>query len=332
MPVMFKLMKLQLLLFFALATPIALFFIIILYAGISTEDMKKAISESGAYPQLAEHLTKQEANTLIIYNNSTVFVSKLLTPAYFKTKTESAIDDSADWITGKTQTPPEVSFRELKQEIQLEYPDLLSNIEHVPSKSELQNSNLNVQDQALYLEQAKQMAAFVNADFTFSLGNKLEGIKLTYRILQIVLPVIIVLLICSIFFMTKLANSPPLKYKWIGATLMTSSIAGYGCIIFHPYITAAIAGTQVIQESTLFSLFLPIFIAIINHYVEIYVGYQEIVSTVFLVCAAGCILGAILTRTQTVSTIKPIYEKVTYWETPLKVMQTSHSAESKETK
>ncbi|MGI8420508.1 MAG: hypothetical protein ACR2LN_07770 [Candidatus Levyibacteriota bacterium] len=325
-------MKLSLLFFFAFTNPLVLFFAILLYGGIPPDNMKKAIADSEAYSQVSAHFAQQDADTITQNKDFTVIVSKRLTPTYIRTKTESVIDESATWITGKTQTVPVVSFRELKEELQSEHSDLMGNIEHIPTAVELKRSDLDAQNQTRYLEQAKQITAFTNDDFTLPLGNQLEGIKLAYRILQIALPMLIVLLICSLFLLVKFAYSLPSRFKWVGAALLASSIVGYGCIFFHPYITPVIIRTNILQQSDFFSLFSPIIIAMINHYVEIYIGYQEIVNTVFLVGAAGCFLGAIATRKQAIPKLKPVYEIRSYWETPLKEKPTPPSEEYTDTK
>ncbi|MGH7204379.1 MAG: hypothetical protein ACREHC_08090 [Candidatus Levyibacteriota bacterium] len=291
--------------------------------------MKKALAESGAYTQVSEHFTQQDVDTLEQNPGLTIFVSKRLTPLYFKKKTESVIDDSTNWITGKTQTAPVLSFKELKQELESEHSDLMGSIEHIPTATELRNSDLDTHGQERYLEQTKQLVAFTNDDFTFPLGNQLEGLKLVYRILQIAIPVFIVFLLCSLFLLVKFAYTLPSRFTWVGATLLASSIVGYGCIFFHSYIIAIILRTNILQQSDFLSLFSPIVLAMINHYLEIYVGYQEITNALFLVSAAGCFLGAIVTRKQAIPKLKPVYEVRSYWETPLKEKQTPLPGDSK---
>lgn len=311
-------MKLQLLLFFAIATPFVLFFSSVIYGGISPANVKNAVAKSGAYTQISAHFTKPEAIPVAQFIDFPIFVSKRLTPAYFQTKIESAIDDSANWITGKTQTPPAISFKELKEELQADHPEIMQELQYTPTSAALQKSHLSSQDQARYLEQTKDLKAFTDANFTFSFGDKLDGIKVAYIFLQIALPLLIVLLMFCIFLLAKQAISPPLKFKWVGAAFLTSSIVGFGCILLLPYITPAILGTHILQESEALSLFTPIFAAIINFYLENYVGPQEIVSTMLFIVAAACFLGAFLTRKQALPSIKPVYNVRSFWETPLK--------------
>ena len=314
-------MKLQLLLFFAVVFPIVLFLATIIYGNTSTISLKKAITDSGAYSHIASQFAQVDADTIAKYNTYDVFVSQLLTSTYFQTKIESAIDDSANWITGKTQTPPVISFKELKEELQTKDIILLKSLIHIPTSAELKKSGLNTQDQAAYLNQAKELSAFANTDFNFPLENQLEGIRLVYSILQIAIPILIVFLLCSLFFLITMANSLPMKFKWVGATLLTSSFVGYDFILFHSYFISAIMATSLLQELNAYPLFSPIIPAIINHYVDIYVGYQELVSILFLVGAGICFLGAFLSRKQAIPKIKPVYEVRSYWETPLKEEQ-----------
>jgi hypothetical protein len=75
---------------------------------------------------------------------------------------------------------------------------------------------------------------------------------------------------------------------------------------------------NILQELNSYPLFAPILPALINHLVDVYVRYQIILSSIFLVGAAFCFLGTFLTRKQAIPKIKPVYEVKSYWETPLK--------------
>src|SRR5207302_1493496 len=101
-------------------------------------------------------------------------------------------------------------------------------------------------------------------------------------------------LIFNLFWLIQLAKSPPAKCTWIGATLLTSSFVGYGCIIFHAYITTVMARIPFQHELAFMSLFSPIIFVIINQYVEIYIRYQEAVSIIFLIGAFICFVGAFI--------------------------------------
>ncbi len=329
---MLEIMKLSFLLFFSFATPLALFLGTILYGGITNDNIKKALAQSPVYTQISNHFKNQDAQVVTQKQFSPIFVSKRLTPEYIKTKTESTIDDSTNWVTGKSQTVPVLSLNELKTDMQREHPELLKAIEHVPTESELKGSNLNEKELDRYLEQATQLSSFAKADFTLTLDRHLEGFKLVYEVLQIALPLLVVLLICSLLMLAKLANGVPAKFKWIGAALLTSSIVGFGCIFLTTYISSTIAQTNLLELSDFLMLFTPIIITVLNHYLAVYTGYQITASTVLLVCAGVCFLSAVLTRKQAAPIIKPLNVEHSYWVQPIKEIEPEPSGESKNSK
>lgn len=308
-------MKLQLLLTFAFVSPLILFLATIMYGGITTTDLKKGVVDSGAYVEIGKYIEQQDADTIGNNQHYSVLISKNLNSNYFQTKTEKVIDDSSLWITGKTNTAPTISFKEIKEELQQDN-GFLNNVKRMP-EIDVKQSDLNREEQAMYVAQQKQLIDFINGDLTISLADQMQGVKLVYSILQIALPILIGLLIVILFLIAKQAANIPSKCKWVGSTLLVSSIVGYICILLHQYITMALMELRIFQESNL-ALFTPIILAIINYFVEAYINYQEIVNAIFLVGAAICFLGAIITRKMAPPKTTPVYNVKSYWETPVK--------------
>jgi hypothetical protein len=310
-------MKIMFLLFFVFSAPVALFLATILYGGHTRETVKKALADSPVYEQISQHFSKEDTQVMD-QNDYPYFVDKRFTAEYFRNKTESTLDDSAAWISGRSQTVPVVSFKEIKDDIQKAHPDLLTAIEQTPTAEQLQSSDMTEEQAAQYLDQAKQLRTFSNNDFTVPLGQYLQSVKFVYGALKIALPIYVLILLASLVMIVLFANTIPAKCKWLGITFFLSSVLGFGAAMLYRANSDAITHLNFTDQTEFITLVTPIIVTVINHFAGVYAANQIIMSEILIALAALCFVGSFLTRKQADPSLKPLKVKSTYWTSPSK--------------
>src|SRR5215213_5827757 len=106
-------MKYFLILLFALTLPLLLFLTTLLIDNHAASNLKAGLREKGAYSELSKSFAKRDVKNADGGESFGNFVTKRFQPDYIQLKTESAIDQTADWFTGKSQTEPLVNLKEL---------------------------------------------------------------------------------------------------------------------------------------------------------------------------------------------------------------------------
>jgi hypothetical protein len=307
-------MKVLLLLFFAFISPLVIFLTTVLYGGTSPDILKTELAEANIYSKVTAFLTNTsdegEENTEI-----TDIVAANFTPEYTQSKVEDVIDTSYDWITGETTQSPSVSFPEIKQQILTQHPSLLTDIEAMAKDAEQtfdttgMSEEEAVQAEQMHTQMTSQMGMmteFVKNDFSWPLTKQLTGVKQLYSVIKLLQPILTLLLLLSLLILGLLNPTWPQRLKWTGAALFVAGIAGFMAVAFQAGIVALL--TTVTQQTTneAVTMFTPIIISIVRHFVKTYTNYQGIVSIVFFVVAALCFVIASLHKNE-----KPALKPVT---------------------
>ena len=123
-------MKDILLIFFTLLSPLAVFLTMIAFMPHLNTTIKEQLVKAHAYEKVSEQmstLTADDADSAAI--NS--ILQHILTPEYLQGKTETTIDMSYNWIVGTTTIPPVLSFKDIKEDIVRQNPQLLTTIEEL---------------------------------------------------------------------------------------------------------------------------------------------------------------------------------------------------------
>lgn len=307
-------MKLLLILFIAFTTPAVLFFATLIYTDVSNDKLKTTLAAAGVYEQISKHLTVRDTS---IDDPFLPIIADRFTPEYLKTKTESTLDDATNWITGKSAKIPEVNFKELKEDLAKRDPKLLASLQNVPNEAEMAEAGIDEEQRTAYIQQVKQISDFTKQDFAIKLDQHLGGFKLVYDGLKIAIPIVILILLLSLFMVVKLSNGLPTKFKWLGITFIVTAFVGYGVFLSNSLIATGLEKVNLLEQSTITALITPIMLAVLNYFIKLYASYQQTAGVIFLVLAGICFLGAILTRKYAAVTIKPLKVKRSYWEKPL---------------
>ena len=299
-------MKLLILLFFILTFPLFIFLTTVLYSSDITPLLKTDLAQHHIYSQLSSQLGKLDSGD----NDSAVisqFIQNKFTPDYVQHKVNSALDSSDAWIRGKSKTPPVVSFKDVKDELNTQYPQLLPSIENAAAemkKQEAQNPAA-VQQNPQAAKNIDMLASLAKSDFTIHLNTYLAGLKNFYTTIRILQPILAILLLGCLILLGYLNKSWHSRFKWIGITLLLGSILGfaltYGNIEIVKFISkfAAHSSNHFIQMSS------PVVLQIIKQYVEAYVNYQNTASIGLMLISGGCFISAAVTRNMTAAVVTP---------------------------
>jgi hypothetical protein len=307
-------MKLILLQLFVLIMPSTVFLTTLLYGGITTALIKEELAETHIYDTVGGYL-EQMNSTDIIDSESQQFseiLSSRLTPEYLQKKTETAIDDSFVWITGKSKTPPVISLKELKDDINVQNPELLASLETFTESVDTQLVTDDtipsaeaeadtIQQNAEISETAQAINALVKNDFSIPLEDHLIWAKRIYTLLAIVHPISLVLLALTFSYMSYLAVTWPSRLKWMGAALVTGSIVGFIVILLNTFAITALTEMPVDTTYEISALLIPVAVNVTNHFIETFSQYQLVVSISFLTIAALCFIGVKITKPKTIN-------------------------------
>jgi len=219
---------------FAFCVQVTIFLFTISSGGVSPEDIKTALKISGFYTLTSEQIGEGfKSGDAEVPDAVTKIIKKHVTPEYLETKANTLIDDTSLWASGKTQTPPEISFPEIKSEILKQNPKLIDQLKELEaSAKEAQKNAPEDQDMADAngSDGGPGLVSFgnlVEKDFKFSLEKQLSGIKSMHNFLKIAVPLsaIISLIFLLLIFFTS-PNSSNKIFSLGLAFLVTALFSG----------------------------------------------------------------------------------------------------------
>lgn len=287
--------------FIVLITPLVVFLTTILYGGISSNLVKNNLEKAQVYQKITGFIA--EAQEEGEPDEFTKIFGKYLTPDYLKSKTEEVIDNSFNFVSGKSSTPPVVSFVEIKEGIMKSNPELLSSLENLPKELENQQTQLqeggisesNNQDLSNGMNELRSL---VKSDFKINLENYLRGFKSSYSVIKILHPILLVLLLGSVVLLRVLSGNWHSFFKWAAATFLITGILGFGAIYISNF---GVSGAgNIISKNTneLVVVGGSIFIRIANNFLEAFTKFQTWTSIFLIIASIGNIIGFAITKGQ----------------------------------
>ncbi len=287
-------MRVIVLLFFIFTIPVVIFLTTILYASDLNTVLKTELARNNAYGQINTQISKlegEDAQSIVV--NS--FLQSTFTPQYIQAKTETTIDSSFDWIRGKTTVLPVLSFRDIKDKIFSQNPQLLTTIEDlakemknqpIPQDSS-QDGTVQNQPDAQAMKGIDTLTSLAKSDFTIKLDQYLIGVKNFYNILRILQPILAGLLLIYLVLLFVLSKTWPSRLKWAGITFILSGVLGFGVVLFDSYLLGTLISFVSVNSNQAIKIVSPIVIQIIKHFVDTYINYQTTANIVFLIIGAG---------------------------------------------
>jgi hypothetical protein len=289
-------------LFFVFITPLVVFLTTILYGGISPSIINKELANAEVYQKISELINSAEVDEES--KQFMEFFSNRLTPKYLQNKTEGAIEDSFNFVSGKSSIPPIVSFKELKDDIMATNPKLLASLEKIPEeiqKEQKQADGAELASDKSSAEISQSMESLNNlikSDFTIKLDQYLMGLKNSYSVMKIVHPVLIVLLMGSIILLKLFSPSLHSFLKWAGVAFIVSGLLGFGIIFLSSIGLNAATNFAAENSNAALSIIAPIIFGILKNFLGVYKNYQTGASIGLLVLGALSIAGVALTKSQ----------------------------------
>lgn len=299
-------MKGVLLILFTLLSPIAIFLTMIVFMPPINTTIKQQLVKVNAYEKISEQLrtlSTDDADSAAV--NS--ILQRVLTPQYLQGKLEPTIDMSYSWIVGATSTPPVISFKDIKEDIVRQNPQLLSTIEQMSKEMKDAPSDAKAMDgqpaeaadaaspdQQQTEEMTKsidQMAALAKSDFTFPLDKQLLGIKSFYTTVHIWQPLLAIALLGILICIGLLAHSWKSRLRWIGVTLLFGAAFGYGFVVITTNVTTFITGLLSKATDAMMVTVSPLILQVVTSFANTYTQYQT------TVCIVSVVVGAMLVVT-----------------------------------
>jgi len=299
-------MKILLLLFFTLCLPIFIFCTTILYTSDLTPLLQSDLVKNHMYSQLSDQLGKLDTGDT---NSGVVsqFIQNKFTSQYLQGKVEKAMNDSDDWVRGKTTTPPVISFKDVKDELNAQYPQLLPGIQQAAEKlkqAEAQNPQL-AQQNPQASQNLEMIANLTKSDFTIPLNKYLIGLKDFYATVRILQPILAILLILCLILLGYINKTWPDRLKWIGFTLLFGSIWGFILAFGNVALVTFLASFAVKISNHTLQMATPIVLQLINHYVNAFAANQKSASVVILCISVACFVASVLLKNRLVTPAKP---------------------------
>lgn len=206
----------------------------IVFNKTDKEEIKTELRKSGVYTQSAEELKKNLENTS--ENDTQDETDAMLSPVlklvitddYIQGKTETFIDDMNDWIINKTETPPVVSFSDIRDKLLSQNPEIKAQLEQM-QKEEMaqqitdQNTDLATNDETADQETTPiEINQLMKSDFSLPVGKNLTWLKTTYQYSKLAFPVTGVLLLLLLAGIILLSENKVSKLRWTGSTFLVS--------------------------------------------------------------------------------------------------------------
>ncbi|MGE5042334.1 MAG: hypothetical protein ACM3IJ_05540 [Candidatus Levyibacteriota bacterium] len=281
-------MRVLLGIFLILLVPVAVFIFSVLYGGLTTLEMKQELSKEHIYNPLSQQIVgsfsatppaaEEETTSSFIYS----VIKNRFTPEYLQAKIEKAIDDSANWIAGKTPFAPEVSFAEVKQDIDARSPRILPAIKQVMEEAKQQQDPTGA---ATIL--SNPLETFIDNNFTVPLGKYLQIVKNLYQILTIALPILLIIMSLFVTGIILLTHSIKKKFLWLAIFLAFAGLYGFSFVLAGNALALLLSGLMRIQDQGIIGYITPILTSLTGIFVNHYLKLQIITSTSLLV--ASCI-------------------------------------------
>ncbi len=247
-------MRLLALLFFITTAPFVILLATISYGGISTTTIKNELSQSGLYKKID---------------------FPPITSGYIKGKVDRAIDDSAYWITGKTENVPTISFKDIKEEFLAKNPDIQESFDdfsEIPSEVDSSDGNSTLEGNPQEFIKTLQ-----ENDFSYPLGDALAGLRLGHTIVSILLPALSILMVLSIIVIIIRSPDNKSRFRWVGITFLLSAIGGF--ILFHIAQFASVGLFTVLSKDA--SGMVAIILPIIERVAMLFIARQGEIQTLF---------------------------------------------------
>lgn len=206
--------KFLLSLVFVLGLPVVLWLAVPKLNGFSMTTLETGLRQHQAYVQLNDLIQKQAGATTDSNdpgNQIGALVKEEITADYLQGKIETLLNQTADWATAKTATPPSISLNDLQQKIEAKSPLTKQQIDDALSQLKAQQGQLPQGDDAKtqqamqqFLDLSHNLDRVAGGDWTFSLAQPLAGLPTAMKWYTIGLPVaalILALCLMGILFL-----------------------------------------------------------------------------------------------------------------------------------
>lgn len=267
-------MKLAALFFFIQTFPLVVLIATLLYGGFSTTALKEELAKSGMYEKIIS-FTKDSSDE---ENIDSVFaiLQNHLNPDYLQIKIEGVVDDTTLWVTGKTETPPALSFKDIKDEIEANNPTLFTDMQQI--SQEMQTAVAAENGEMTRTNQPNELETFIKNDFSIPLKDTFAGIKQVYIVLTIALPVLSFLLILSLVGLGVLNKTWQKRSRWFGVTFLLAGTLGVATIFFNQNLLTNSLGFLLEQNDQMVQMIYPLIERILTIFVTQHAIYQTIAN------------------------------------------------------
>lgn len=300
---------------------LSILFLILLFTrfyGASKKEIKAVLIKSNTYSQAINELNKQINNTLTNDNSDQAsaliapIIKKEITPEYLQLKTEKLIDDTNDWMTGKNNNPPVISFLDLKEKIIAQNAQLFTTLEQLNKEYELQKEAIK-KEAAINGEipQNQEIPPFdfnkiIKSDFSIPIGKNLNFLKTFYWYTTTGLPIIGIILIILLTVITLLSDSNPAKLRWLGLTFLSSAIWNTLPLLLLLF------SSKLLISSLTQNKDIPVFIVSLSTgflplVVDKYTKFAATAVVIFLLIFVVCLIASYSVKTP--AKIKPVSSK-----------------------
>jgi hypothetical protein len=132
------------------------------------------------------------------YASTIPILKEAITPSYVQRKIETFLDDLDSWITNKTQTPPSISFNDLREEV-LNLPQYRQQVKQI-------NDFIQVQKTSTQQTSTTDPSQAINSDIndllgknlTFNVGSRFDWMKKVYQYYDLTLAIFAILSVLCI--------------------------------------------------------------------------------------------------------------------------------------
>lgn len=299
------------LIFILLFSFLSIPFLILLFTrvnSITKEEIKTQLIRSEVYSKAVTELTKQVDNALTNENSDQIsaliapIIKKEITPEYLQLKTEKLIDDTNYWMVGKNNTPPVISFQDLKEKILAQNARTITTLQQLSKEYELQKEELKKEAVANgELPENQDLPSFdfnkiIDSDFSIPVGKNLNFLKTFYWYVTTGLPIIGIVLFILLAVIIFLSDSKSAKLRWLGLTFLSSAIWNTFPLLIL-FFSSKLLITFLVQNKDIPSFLVSLSTGFLPLLVDKYTKFAGTAIVIFLLLFLVCLLASFFMKT-----------------------------------
>lgn len=264
------------------------------HSGISAQSVKGTLVQANVYNRLyAEGIASFEKTAKNDSDEQSLaflvpYIKEEIPVSYLQKKTETLVDDMADWLTNKSTTPPVLSFSDIKQSLVTKHADVIRQLRDMQVEIRKQQQEAIQQAKAsgetIDVQQMPDfdIDSFLRNDLTIPVGTYLQNVKSMYQVIMNGFIAVSVLLAVTIGIIFAIQHTMSARFFWGGIVFLFSAIWNSCIFLFVGVLPGIIHQSLLTKPFYLGDVVIPLVQTLVETTIQRYSTYQLYGSGLFM--------------------------------------------------